>query len=281
MTLQQRQMFIDHVVILCRFLVLFWMIIGVNSFGLQRNKTVLFLPSKSYLHVSEWSNTVTQRKMVLKDDEEKDREDYARKVANAEKAIAEAQEAKRKLLVGKGDEARLKTRLMRCQWSKTDAGTLELVWPCEGMNTGSFMSLAFSVAWFSAIIPTTFASLTAVPFLLPFWVAGGMVAKNAVVDPLVETTMSIGQYAYQIQINYVISKNKKITLKSLEGATEHLNAANVDLSVVVNGVPQYELRIFDKNKASTHTIAATSNQEELLFLADEINGHLQEMNFLL
>ena len=278
MTLQQRQKNIHHVVLS---LIVFWMIIGVNSFAFQKNKTVLFLPSKSYLHVSEWRNTVTQRKMK-EEDEDKDREDYARKVARAEKAIAEVQEAKRKLSLGKDDdEGKLRTRLMRCQWSKTDAGTLELVWPCEGMNTGSVMSLAFSVAWFSAIIPTTFASLTAIPFLLPFWIAGGMVAKNAVVDPLVETTMSIGQYAYQIQINYVLSKNKKITLKSLEGATENLNAANVDLSVVVNGVPQYELRIFDKNKASTHTIAATSNQEELLFLANEINGHLQQMNLLL
>lgn len=103
-----------------------------------------------------------------------DEEDYARKLQQAQTAIQEAEEARLKMLQKKKKSVGSIPLLTRCKISKTDAGTLQIDIQPEGIKSSSLFSGAFSVAWFSAIIPATFAGggPGGALFLLPFWMAG-------------------------------------------------------------------------------------------------------------
>lgn len=142
----------------------------------------------------------------------------------------------------------------------------------QGILSGVLFNGAFSVAWFSAIVPATFAALSGGIltglFLLPFWAAGGMVAKQAVVDPFVSNKLSIGQYAWCVESLYA---NNKIQKK--EGATADLQGAKVEVPVVVNNVPQHQLCLYDSRKGVTG-LGQGLPSEELEKVAKEINEYL-------
>ena len=203
-----------------------------------------------------------------------DEEDYARKLQQAQTAIQEAEEARLKMLQKKKKSVGSIPLLTRCKISKTDAGTLQIDIQPEGIKSSSLFSGAFSVAWFSAIIPATFAGggPGGALFLLPFWMAGGLVAKTALVDPFVSGTLAIGQYAWTLQGKYA----KSLTVKTKEGPTSQLKGCTVEQVIIVNGIPQFELRLFgEKGMAG---IGLGLPLDELEYLAGEINDFLSNNN---
>lgn len=88
----------------------------------------------------------------------------------------------------------------RSTLDRTDAGTLLLTVPASGVTGSTLMGGAFSAAWFSAIAPATLAagSIAAGAFFLPFWLAGGLMVKQTILDPAKSTSLTIGEYAWEL-----------------------------------------------------------------------------------
>ncbi|KAL1530159.1 hypothetical protein AB1Y20_001075 [Prymnesium parvum] len=164
----------------------------------------------------------------------------------------------------------------RARVSTTDAGTLLVEVPPKGLAADAFFSGAFSVAWFSAVVPATVMSGGVAPFLfmLPFWAAGGLVAKSAVLDPFVSSQLSIGQFAWSLR---TLAYGDAV-LSQREGATDELRGAQAELVAYVNEIPQYELRLY--SEGGMCSFGSTLSVDELEFLADEINQHLEGLRRL-
>mmetsp|Transcript_1059 Transcript_1059/g.1516 ORF Transcript_1059/g.1516 Transcript_1059/m.1516 type:complete len:277 (-) Transcript_1059:740-1570(-) len=190
-------------------------------------------------------------------------EEYRQKLAEAERAIAEAEKARIGLQQSRGPPFGAISRI-----EYTDAGTLVITTPPSGMKSDSVFAGAFSLAWFSTIIPATFAGPGL--FMVPFWLAGGIVAKQAVVDPFVASELSIGKFAWSLGKRYA-GKG----LKKKEGSTNELRGAKVEVAVIVNGVPQAELRLYGEKGVSGFGLGLGG--DELEYLAGEINSQLQKL----
>jgi hypothetical protein len=99
-------------------------------------------------------------------------------------------------------------------------------------------------------------------FMSPFWLAGGVVAKNAVYDPFISSSLSIGQYLWSVEKKYAGSLNTK----KEEGATESLKGAGVELAMVVNNVGLYQLRLYFDDGNGSVTFGKGLAVEELEYL---------------
>lgn len=153
--------------------------------------------------------------------------------------------------------------------SYTDAGTLCITLEPAGLGTSALFGGAFSLAWFSAIVPATFTSAGTALFLLPFWAAGGMVAKTSVIDPLVGTSLTIGEYAWSVQATL----GGKRLIKENSGATTEITGAGVEVGLVQDGTPaQYYLQLYGTDCQLGMGMA----KEELERLAKKINAHLAQ-----
>jgi hypothetical protein len=151
-----------------------------------------------------------------------------------------------------------------------------------GMNT--LLSGAFSVAWFSAITPATFAArgLASFMFMLPFWIAGGAVAKAGVVDPLVRQKFTLGQYAWSL--------TKEIagqTIQKVDRPTERLRGVKLRVIDYVNEIPRYELQLqlngqYDKknNDYSFGLWVGEENLDEAKELLQVINRQLKKFEVM-
>lgn len=202
-------------------------------------------------------------------EEDLDEADYARKVAEAEVALAAAAEARQRLT------GRNRPKLRRARLSRSDAGTLVVDVPAAGLGTSALMGGAFSAAWFSAIVPATFASGGApILFMLPFWAAGGVVAKTAVVDPFVSTQLTIGRFAWSLRSTLYGG----VVLKEQDGPTDQLSGVAAEVVAYVNGVPQCELQLYTDSGTTSFGLSLTL--EELEVLEAEINEHLLELQAL-
>lgn len=201
------------------------------------------------------------------DDEEE--RDYRKKLLEADAAIFAAEDARRTLLSkNKGTVVRGPPPNSLARLDFTDAGTLIITIPRKGMGSGSLVTGAFSLAWFSAIIPATFASGgSSLLFMLPFWAAGGMVAKNAVYDPFVSGTLSIGEFAWELESNFAGK-----TVQSKEGPTDKLRGAASEVVAIVNERPQAEIKLYAEQGVSAFGLGLAV--EELEYLAGKINDHL-------
>ena len=160
----------------------------------------------------------------------------------------------------------------RTSVSRSDAGTLLVEVPPAGLlNMGTLMGGAFSAAWFSAIVPATGSMIAtggaSALFMLPFWLAGGVVAKQTVVDPVKATSLSIGEFAWELQQTAV-----GLPLKSFSGASDELDGCRVEVAAYVNGVPQHVLRLFAGTQA--WSIGDGLTVVELEYIAAEVNAHL-------
>ena len=156
----------------------------------------------------------------------------------------------------------------------TDANTLQIELPPSGVSADVFFSGAFSALWFSAVAPATVGMISsggvAALFMVPFWFAGGMIAKTAVVDPFVSSKLTIGDYLWTLEKNYFQSRGK-LTSKTEDGPTETFRGASVEVGMLVNNVPRYELRLFfDGN---TISFGKGLDYDELEYLALTINEH--------
>ena len=159
----------------------------------------------------------------------------------------------------------------RTSISRSDAGTLLVEVPPTGFNTGTLMGGAFSAAWFSAIVPATGSMIAtggaSALFMLPFWLAGGVVAKQTVVDPVKATSLSIGEFAWELQQRAV-----GLPLSSAAGASDELDGCSVEVAAYVNDVPQHVLRLFSGTQ--TWSIGDGLTVVELEYIAGEVNAHL-------
>ncbi|CAB9499655.1 expressed unknown protein [Seminavis robusta] len=172
----------------------------------------------------------------------------------------------------------------RSRVSRSDAGTLVIEVTPEGISTGTLFNGAFSVAWFSAIVPATLAAVSGgalgmALFMVPFWAAGGMVAKQAVVDPFISNTVTIGQYAWSLEQRYGDgSKRQGAAIQKQEGATADLQGAKVECPLIVNNVPQYQLNLYSNGyNGGVVSLGVGLPEEELLKVADEINNYLESV----
>mmetsp|Transcript_12051 Transcript_12051/g.25664 ORF Transcript_12051/g.25664 Transcript_12051/m.25664 type:complete len:263 (-) Transcript_12051:157-945(-) len=161
--------------------------------------------------------------------------------------------------------------------SYTDANTLQIDIPSPGIDANSFATGAFSALWFSAVAPATVSMLGAglLPtlFMAPFWLAGGVVAKSAVYDPFISSSLSIGQYLWTLEKRYLKSNLGSLKTKKEEGPTQSLSEATVELAMVVNNVGQYQLRLFFEGNNDSLTFGKGLAREELEDLSRVINGH--------
>ena len=157
--------------------------------------------------------------------------------------------------------------------SRTDAGTLLIRIPAAGLSSGALFGGAFSIAWFSAVVPATVASGGAgALFMLPFWLAGGAVAKSTILDPARATALSIGEFAWEVRSALALGD---VTVSTKDGPTEELEGASVEVAAYVNGVPSYVLRLFAG--AAPVNMGEGLASAELEWLADEINGYLRAL----
>lgn len=174
--------------------------------------------------------------------------------------------------IKKSSTTRSRSMATRSKVTRSDAGTLVIEITPQGISSGTLFNGVFSVAWFSAIVPATFAALSGGLvtglFLLPFWAAGGMVAKQGFVDPFVSSKLTVGQYAWSVE-----SRLTKAQIQKKEGATEDLQGAKLECPLVVNNVPQYQVSLYDR----TNGVIALGQglpEEELQKVVDEINEYL-------
>jgi hypothetical protein len=175
--------------------------------------------------------------------------------------------------------------LTRSRVSRSDAGTLVIEITPQGISSGVLFNGAFSVAWFSAIVPATLTALSGglfgvALFMVPFWAAGGMVAKQAVVDPFVSNTVTIGQYAWSVEQRYGSIKRGPVIQKQ-EGSTADLQGAKVECPMIVNNVPQYQLNLYSTGRTGRTGMTSLGvglPEEELQKVAAEINSYLKSLS---
>lgn len=199
-----------------------------------------------------------------KDSQNDEELEYQQKLAEAEAAIAAAEQARRRLISKRRDVP----VNIRATITTSDAGTLLIELPPSGLDSQAIMAGAFGLAWFSVVVPATLSG--AGLFMLPFWAAGGFVAKSAVVDPFVATSLSIGQYAWSLKTSYAGK-----SVKEKDGPTEGIRGAVTEMYAVVNGVPQYTLKLYGEK--GVIGFGTGLPEAELQYLADEINDHLRNM----
>jgi len=198
-------------------------------------------------------------------DEERE---YLARLAEAEAAMAAVEEARLKLK--KSNSPGIQTRALV---SYSDAGTLVLSVPPAGADQGSIMSGAFSLAWFSAIVPATLTAGAPLLFLAPFWAAGGLVAKKAVYDPFIGTELTVGRYAWTLRSTFAGAA----TVQEVGGSTDELRGAAFEVPVVVSddGVPQGEVRLYGTSGAVSFGVGL--GMDELEYIAGLINDHLRKI----
>lgn len=173
----------------------------------------------------------------------------------------------------RGDKSQFVSRI-----TYTDANTLQIELPPSGVDSNVFFSGAFSAMWFSAIAPATLGMLSGgvLPalFMAPFWLAGGVIAKTAIVDPFVSSKLTIGDFLWTIEKTY-FRRIGKLTSKTKEGSTESLKGSSVEVGLVVNNVPRYELRLFFDGE--TLSFGSGLSYDELEYLSKTINEHCAEI----
>ena len=206
-------------------------------------------------------------------------QEYKAKLAEAEKAIAEAEAARQKLLAKKDNnegadlDFKISTPPFGCQSSitRTDAGSLIIDIPSSGLRSDSMFAGFFALAWFSAIIPATLSGGLAMSlFMLPFWASGGLVAKLAFYDPFLGGQLTIGQYAWSLKGTWLGLKKKE-----KDGATDDLRGAVAEIAAYVNGVAQAELRLYGSQ--GMVSLGLGLGLDELEYLAGEINQYLLDI----
>lgn len=205
------------------------------------------------------------------DDDAADTE-YLQALADARRASARLAKAEQRLTTSPATATLrpARPRGARATVSRSDAGTLLVQIPAAGFGGGALVGGAFSVAWFSVVVPATVSMLStggaSALFMLPFWAAGGLVAKDTLLDPLSASELSIGAYAWELSQRVA---GKRVSAES--GPSDELDGASVDVAAYVNGVPTYVLRLAAAD-GRTWSLGGGLRPEELEWLASEVNA---------
>ena len=202
---------------------------------------------------------------------ESQQDEYRRKLAEVSIAIVAAEEARRRLHPSPSHPP----RATRAKLSNMNARTLILDLPPTGMMYArAFFSGAFLIAWFSVVTPATCSEFGL--FMLPFWAAGALVAKHVLVDPFVTSKLMIGQHKWSLKS--VFGGENGITLNEIEGATDDLRGAWPELIAIVDGMPQYDIKLYGLTGATSLPIGIQVSEEELHYIVDQINDHIQKLH---
>ena len=86
-------------------------------------------------------------------------------------------------------------------------------------------------------------------------------------DPFKSYELKIGQFAWSTSERY-----GTLVLKESDGDTAELRGAQAELTGYVNGVPQSQLGLY--SETGVFQLDAALSEEELDYLADRINAHL-------
>lgn len=160
----------------------------------------------------------------------------------------------------------------RCRMERTDAGTLVVTFaPPGGVDLAG---AAFSVAWFSAVVLSTFAAsatLLSCLFMLPFWVAGGAVAKQSIVDPRTTTTLKIGEFGWSLVEDFAVPGGRLLQLRSADGPTKALRGATLEWRDGAEGYPRVCELALVSDRASTWPVGRGASAEELKAVAGALN----------
>eukprot|EP00315_Gephyrocapsa_oceanica_P032129 CAMPEP_0185407470 /NCGR_PEP_ID=MMETSP1365-20130426/1329_1 /TAXON_ID=38817 /ORGANISM="Gephyrocapsa oceanica, Strain RCC1303" /LENGTH=275 /DNA_ID=CAMNT_0028009897 /DNA_START=98 /DNA_END=925 /DNA_ORIENTATION=+ len=205
-------------------------------------------------------------------------DEYADALADARRAAARLREAEERLARVPAPVPPM-PRGARATVSRSDAGTLLVDVPAAGLvNGGSLFGGAFAAAWFSAVVPATVSMVASggasALFMLPFWLAGGAVVKQTVLDPAKATTLSIGAFGWELK-----QRTAGVSLKSADGPTEQLALASVDVAAYVNGVPTFVLNLVANGPGGqrVYQLGSGLSEQELEWIAAEVNATLEEV----
>ena len=167
--------------------------------------------------------------------------------------------------------------------SYTDAETLEItLQPQNNVAASTLFTGAFALTWFSAIIPATFAarSIASTLFMVPFWIAGGAVAKSGVIDPLIKQKLSLGQYAWTIT-KEIAGK----TIEKVDRPTEYIQNVELQLVDYINEVPRYTIvfKLSNGSHLKDYSFGiwmGPDNIQEATSLLEKINKQLQKFKLI-
>ena len=123
-------------------------------------------------------------------------------------------------------EEPLPPQLGRISLDRTAAGTLIATIHASSVDA---MGAAFAVAWFAALSTAPPTSAGSALFMVPFWLAGGAVLKTSVVDPRLETTLTLGEFGWTLR-DELKGPFGRIQMRAADGPTATLRAAAVEWS---------------------------------------------------
>lgn len=157
----------------------------------------------------------------------------------------------------------------RAVLTRTDAGSLDVVLPARGLSLEDAPTGAFAVAWLSTIALWTRGALAASPVMalasLPFWLVGAQLVGRIAVAPLTRAHLTIGRYAWRLELDGAGSATVGGSTDDLDGATLAVAADDGGGSTLclVEGIRRHALRV---------PLAPVEGE----WLAGEINDWLRE-----
>ncbi|GAB4823289.1 hypothetical protein N2152v2_010335 [Parachlorella kessleri] len=178
---------------------------------------------------------------------------------------------------------------------------LEIEIPPAGL-TGSSISIgAFALVWNAFVAFWTVSALAGGGLLfglfsIPFWLAGGQLAKSALAGAFKRERLQVGLNSWRFQQQLALlreggsvdweaqegvgrkeAKGKTqdgVGRKEAKGKTQDLDGASVEITGYVNGVPQTQLVL--QEGVNRYTLGEGLQPGEQEWLADVINGHLEQ-----
>lgn len=158
----------------------------------------------------------------------------------------------------------------RLSISYTDARTLEVVAAPPTALSASAAKAAFLGVWLGSCGSMTGAAIAARSlvfgaWMLPFWVAGGVVASE-LAQSAAHTAISLGDYAWSVR-----STLAGVTVRSAEGTTADLDHATVEQ----DGDMQFHLMLVETD-GSRHAILSGHSVGDLQLLSDLLQDRILE-----
>lgn len=163
---------------------------------------------------------------------------------------------------------------------------LEIDIPPAGFTGDTVATGAFAIAWNSFVAFWTFSAVAGGGLLfglfsLPFWAAGIQLAKQAFGRQFIRERLLINLNSWKIEQQMAFARGGKAEWnadgrqsKELTGRSADLEGATIEVPMVVNGEPQYQLVL--KEGINRHMFGEGLNPREQEWLADVINAHVAE-----
>lgn len=163
---------------------------------------------------------------------------------------------------------------------------LEIDIPPSGFSSDSVATGAFAIAWNSFVVFWTVSAVAGGGLLfglfsLPFWAAGYQLAKQAFGRQFIRERLVLNLNSWKVEQQMAFlrkggaewSDHGRQT-KEVSGRTVDLQGAKIEVPMIVNGQPQYQLVL--EEGINRHVFGEGLNPREQEWLAELINEHLDE-----